>query len=70
MSNEDIRRRARVKELLSQTMRKRRWTFDCQTLCRDVSDLARTAFTWTPEGRRKRGRPKETYRRMVERERE
>ena len=29
----------------------------------------RIALTWTPEGRRKRGRPKETWRRTVERER-
>ena len=70
VTNEEVRRRAGVKELLSQTVRKRRWTFIGHTLRRDVSDLARTALTWTPEGRRKRGRPKETYRRTVERERE
>ena len=29
-----------------------------------------TALTWTPEGRRKRGRPKTTWRRTAERERE
>ena len=32
------------------------WTHTAQ----DVRDLARTAMTWTPEGRRKSGRPKET----------
>ena len=29
----------------------------------------RIALTWTPEGKRKRGSPKETWRRTVERER-
>ena len=55
--------------MLSQTIRKRRWGFIGHTLRRDRKDLAKTAMTWTPEGRRKRGRPKETYRRTVERER-
>ena len=31
--------------------------------------LPRTALTWTPEGKKKRGRPRETWRRTVERER-
>ena len=31
--------------------------------------LPRTALTWAPEGKRKRGRPRETWRRTVERER-
>ena len=30
--------------------------------------IARTALHWTPEGKRKRGRPKETWRRTVEKE--
>jgi len=29
----------------------------------------KTALTWAPEGRRRRGRPKETWRRTAERER-
>ena len=69
VTNEEVRRRAGVGELLSQTIRKRRWGFIGHTLRRDRKDLAKTALTWTPEGRRKRGRPKETYRRTVERER-
>ena len=69
VTNEEVRRRAGVVELLSQTVRRRRWSFIGHTLRRDRKDLAKTALTWTPEGRRKRGRPKETYRRTVERER-
>ena len=69
ITNEEVRRRAGVSETLSETVRKRRWAFIGHTLRRNSDDLARTALTWTPEGRRKRGRPKETYRRTVERER-
>ena len=35
----------------------------------DNSCLPRVALTWAPEGKRKRGRPKETWRRTVEKER-
>ena len=34
-----------------------------------IMDNTRIALTWTPEGRRKRGRPKETWRRTVKKER-
>ena len=70
VTNDEVRRRAGVKELLSETVRRRRWTFIGHTLRRDRRNLARNALTWTPEGKRKRGRPKETYRRTVEKERE
>ena len=35
----------------------------------EPDSLPRTAITWAPEGKRKRGRPRETWRRTVERER-
>ena len=38
-------------------------------LRKSVNENTRIALTWTPEGRRRRGRPKETWRRTVERER-
>ena len=38
-------------------------------LRKSVNENTRIALTWTPEGRRKRGRPKETSRRTIERER-
>ena len=69
VTNEEVRRRAGVADTLSETVRRRRWTFLGHTLRRGPDDLAKTALTWTPVGRRKRGRPKETYRRTVERER-
>ena len=68
VTNEEVRRRAGVEETVSQTVKRRRWAFIGHTLRRDRNHLARRALTWTPDGRRKRGRPKETYRRTVEKE--
>ena len=38
-------------------------------LRKSPNDISRTALTWAPEGKRKRGRPRETWRRTVEKER-
>ena len=38
-------------------------------LRKSENENTRIALTWTREGRRRRGRPKETWRRTVERER-
>ena len=38
-------------------------------LRQDRHNLSNVAMTWAPEGKRKRGRPKTTWRRTVERER-
>ena len=35
---------------------------------RQEASIAKTAMHWTPEGKRKRGRPKITWRRTVEKE--
>ena len=37
-------------------------------LCKDVNSITKVAIHWTPEGKRKRGRPKTTWRRTVETE--
>ena len=37
-------------------------------LRQQTTALTRIALRWTPDGQRKRGRPKETWRRTVERE--
>ena len=68
VSNEEVRRRANT-ETISELVRKRRWTWIGHVLRMDNSCLPRVALTWAPEGKRKRGRPKETWRRTVEKER-
>ena len=68
VSNEEVGRRANT-EIVSELVRKRRWTWIGHVLRMDNSCLPRVALTWAPEGKRKRGRPKETWRRTVEKER-
>lgn len=50
------------------TIRRRRWTWVGHALRREKNNIARTALTWTPEGKRRRGRPKTTWRRTLEAE--
>ena len=68
VSNEEVRRRANT-ETISELVWKRRWTWIGHVLRMDNSYLPRVALTWAPEEKRKRGRPKETWRRTVEKER-
>ena len=68
VSNEEVCRRANI-ETISKLVRKRRWTWIGHVLRMDNSCLPQVALTWALEGKCKRGRPKETWRRTVEKER-
>ena len=46
----------------------RRWRWIGHVLRKDVGAIPRVAIQWRPEGKRKRGRPKNTWRRTVETE--
>ena len=50
-------------------IRRRRWNWLGHNLRREGEDDCKTALGWQPEGRRARGRPKTTWRRTVEKER-
>lgn len=50
-------------------IKRRRWNCIGHILRTDPADYCAVALGWTPEGRRKRERPKTTWRRMVEVER-
>ena len=67
VSMETVRERAGM-EPISSMVKKRRWKWIGHVLRMDKTKHARIALTWTPEGKRRRGRPKETWRRAVERE--
>jgi endonuclease/exonuclease/phosphatase family metal-dependent hydrolase len=54
---------------ISDEVRRRRWNWIGHILRKDWNDDCAVALGWTPEGRRKRGRPKITWRRMIEKER-
>ena len=69
ISNEELNRRTSTLPL-SVKIRIRRWRCIGQVLRRDNNSIARTALTWALEGKRRLGRPRTTWRRSVERERE
>ncbi|VDP21332.1 unnamed protein product [Schistosoma margrebowiei] len=47
-------------------IRKKRWKWIEYTLRKSANCITRQALTWNPEGKRKRGRPKNTLRRIIE----
>ncbi|KAK3546988.1 hypothetical protein QTP86_007917 [Hemibagrus guttatus] len=67
ISNEELRRRTGANSI-QETIQKRRWRW-LGHVCRMPPDsLPRIALRWTPQGKRNRGRPKETWRRTVEKD--
>ena len=54
---------------ISDEVRRRRWNWIGHVLRKETTDDCAVALGWTPEGRRRPGRPKTTWRRMVENER-
>ena len=69
ISNRDLYERARESPI-SETLKVRRWRWIGHVLRREKDNNCRVALTWTPEGKRKRGRPiKTTWRNTIERER-
>ena len=49
-------------------IKQRRWRWIGHVCRREKDNIIRTALHWTPEGKRRRGRPKNTWRRTVEEE--
>ena len=68
VTNRELLERANI-ERLSEEVRRRRWRFIGLILRKNPDNDCATALSWAPEGKRKRGRPKTTWRRTVERER-
>ncbi|VDP69777.1 unnamed protein product [Schistosoma mattheei] len=57
----------RTNHLLAEDeIRKRRWKWMEHTLRKSSNGIAKQALTWNPEGKRKRGRPKNTLRWEIE----
>ena len=68
VTNETILQMAGMNKISSE-VRRRRWNWIGHLMRRERNDDCAIALGWTPEGRRKQGRPKTTWRRMVESER-
>jgi hypothetical protein len=68
ISNEKLRERTKSRTIENE-LKTRRWRYIGHILRKDNNNNTKIALTWAPEGKRKRGRPKETWRRTTERER-
>ena len=55
-------------ENIDLTIRRRRWKWLGHTLRKPHEHVIRQALDWNPQGKRKRGRPKETWRRTLDKE--
>ena len=67
ISNNDLLSGCHHEDMATIIMRKR-WRWNGHVLGREEGSIVRTSLYWTPEGKRKRGRPKSTWRRTVEAE--
>ena len=65
--NEELWRKGR-QETVEKQILKRKWGWIGHTLRKPATSTTRQALTWNPQGKRKRGRPKNTWRRDTEAE--
>ena len=67
ISNRDLHKETSKNRIESEICN-RRWKWIGHVLRKEAGNITKTALRWTPEGKRKKGRPKETYRRTIEKE--
>lgn len=67
VSNEELYSRAEI-EPVTALIQKRKWGFIGHTLRRPEDSITRQALKWNPQGKRKRGRPKVSWRSTVDKE--
>ncbi|XP_068618681.1 uncharacterized protein [Battus philenor] len=48
-----------------QQIKRRKWNWICQMLRRDPDHIPRQTLEWNPQGKRRRGRSKQTWRRTI-----
>ncbi|XP_062613385.1 uncharacterized protein LOC134275161 [Saccostrea cucullata] len=65
ITNEDLLRRCKQEDM-GTIITKHRWRWIGHVLRKDPQSTARAALHWTPEDKRKRGRPRTSWRRTVE----
>ena len=68
ISNIELRERTKT-QTIEESIRLRRWRCIGHVLRKGNEEDQKVALSWTPEGKRRRGRPRETWRRTAERER-
>ena len=67
ISNRDLLARCQQEDTET-IITKKRWHWMGHVLPKDAPYITKVAIHWTPEGKRKHGRPKTTWRRTVEAE--
>ena len=68
ISNQVLRERTQT-QTIEESIKIRRWRYIGHAHRKRNEEDQKLALTWTPEGKRKRGRPRETWRRKAEKER-
>jgi len=64
ITNEELCRITQQKPTENQI--KRKWNWIGHTLRKEAGSIEKTALDWNPQGYRRRGRPKRTWRRPIE----
>jgi hypothetical protein len=67
ISNEELWRKTEETEI-SMQIKRWKWNWIGHTLRNGNETIEREALDWNPQGKRKRGRPKQTWRRSVHNE--
>lgn len=67
ISNVDLWKRCH-EDPVGLQIKRRKWSWIGHTLRRDQNHIPRQALDWNPQGKRKRGRPKQTWRRSIDAE--
>ncbi|CAG2234263.1 unnamed protein product [Mytilus edulis] len=67
ITNEDLHKKTKSQDIET-TLLQKRWRWLGHVLRKPQGDMTKVALRWTPEGKRKRGRPKTTWRRTIETE--
>ena len=65
ISNKDLWTKCN-QEPIEITLKRRKWSWIGHTLRRPSHDIAQKCLEWNPVGKRRRGRPKNTWRRTIE----
>ena len=67
VTEEEVRRRSGQRSVIDK-LRTHRWRYYGHVLRMGEERLPKQVLSWTPEGSRRRGRPKETWRRTIQRD--
>ena len=65
ISNSDLHSRCQ-EELIDVQIKRRKWKWIGHTLRKEAGDVTRQALDWNPQGSRRKGRPKISWRRTIQ----